>query len=70
MKGKVVMLFLENKNDVLLYLKTLNNTGVLGLICVTSPLEQNTDFNQLIGVPIPFFIVDLEQGNQILDYFQ
>uniref|UniRef100_M1CD36 Cucumisin n=1 Tax=Solanum tuberosum TaxID=4113 RepID=M1CD36_SOLTU len=69
-KGKVVMIFLEDKKDVLFYLATLNNTGVLALICVTPPLEQNTDFNQLIGVPIPFFTVDVEQGTQILDYFQ
>ncbi|KAG5589717.1 hypothetical protein H5410_040231 [Solanum commersonii] len=69
-KGKVVMIFLEDKKDVLFYLTTLNNTGVLALICVTPPLEQNTDFNQLIGVPIPFFTVDVEQGTQILDYFQ
>ncbi|WMV40839.1 hypothetical protein MTR67_034224 [Solanum verrucosum] len=69
-KGKIVMIFLEDKKDVLFYLTTLNNTGVLALICVTPPLEQNTDFNQLIGVPIPFFTVDVEQGTQILDYFQ
>ncbi|XP_060180450.1 subtilisin-like protease SBT3.9 isoform X1 [Lycium barbarum] len=69
-KGKVLMLFFQNQIDIIFSLLTLKTTGVLALIVSTPPLNQNIDYNQTHGVPIPFFSVDLEQGNQIFDYFQ
>lgn len=69
-KGKVLMLFLQTEDDIYTSLTTLNTSGVLAFIVATHPLIGINDYNQIIGVPIPFVYVDLEQGNQIFDYFQ
>ncbi|OIT05582.1 subtilisin-like protease sbt3.10 [Nicotiana attenuata] len=68
-KGKVVMLFSETKPDIVGYLIALNNTGVSAFIYAMPPLDGIEDFNQIVGVPIPFIAIDFEQGNQIVDYF-
>ncbi|WMV49248.1 hypothetical protein MTR67_042633 [Solanum verrucosum] len=65
-KGKVVMLFFQHQEDIAVSLKILKTIGVLAFIVASSPFTQIT-----IGVSsIPIFYVDLEQGNQIFDYFQ
>ncbi|WMV28934.1 hypothetical protein MTR67_022319 [Solanum verrucosum] len=69
-KGKVLMPFLQTEDDIYTSLTTLNTSGVLAFIVATHPLIGINDYNQIIGVPIPFVYVDLEQGNQIFDYFQ
>ncbi|KAK4715951.1 hypothetical protein R3W88_014289 [Solanum pinnatisectum] len=69
-KGKVLMLFLQKEDDIYTSLTNLNTSGVLAFIVATHPLGGINDYNQIIGVPIPFVSVDLEQGNQIFDYFQ
>ncbi|XP_059315876.1 subtilisin-like protease SBT3.9 [Lycium ferocissimum] len=69
-KGKVLMLFFQKEEDMVISLSKLRATGVLAFIVVTRPLAQITDYNQTVfRVPIPFISVDLEQGNQIFDYF-
>ncbi|OIS97406.1 subtilisin-like protease sbt3.9 [Nicotiana attenuata] len=68
-KGKVVMLFSETKPDIVGYLIALNNTGVSAFIYAMPPLAGIEDFNQIVGIPIPFIAIDFEQGNQIVDYF-
>ncbi|KAK6777328.1 hypothetical protein RDI58_024045 [Solanum bulbocastanum] len=65
-KGKVVMLFFQHQEDILKSLKTLKTIGALAFIVATSPFIQIAEFNQVL----PIYYVDLEQGNQIFDYFQ
>ncbi|XP_060180507.1 subtilisin-like protease SBT3.14 [Lycium barbarum] len=65
------MLFFQNKEEMVPSLSALNNTGVLALIVSTSPhLDEINDYYQTYGVPIPFYLVDVEAGNQIFNYFQ
>ncbi|PHT79609.1 hypothetical protein T459_17661 [Capsicum annuum] len=70
LKGKVLMLsFGDNKVHPISSLMALRKTGVLAFICATPPIDQITDYAQVAHNPIPFFIIDIEQGNQILNYF-
>ncbi|KAM3287212.1 hypothetical protein P3S67_020642 [Capsicum chacoense] len=67
--GKVLMLLFPKEDDITASLLTLNTTGVLAFIVAISPTDKIWDYNKLIDVPIPFIAIDLEQGNQIFDYF-
>uniref|UniRef100_M1BPJ1 Cucumisin n=1 Tax=Solanum tuberosum TaxID=4113 RepID=M1BPJ1_SOLTU len=69
-KGKVLLVFFQQEDDILASLINLKTSGVLAIIVSIPPFDEITDYNQLFGIPIPNVYVDLEQGNQIYDYFQ
>ncbi|WMV49252.1 hypothetical protein MTR67_042637 [Solanum verrucosum] len=69
-KGKVLLVFFQQADDILASLINLKTSGVLAIIVSIPPFDEITDYNQLFGIPIPNVYVDLEQGNQIYDYFQ
>ncbi|PHU19188.1 hypothetical protein BC332_10339 [Capsicum chinense] len=68
-KGKVVMLSIQKKEDIIKYMIPLKTSGILAVIIAISPDDIMIDFTPL-GLTMPLLTVDLEQGNQIFDYFQ
>lgn len=59
MKGKVVMLFFQQQQGIVVPLNTLKTIGALAFIVASSPFTQIAEFSQVL----PTFHVDLEQGN-------
>ncbi|PHT82936.1 hypothetical protein T459_11379, partial [Capsicum annuum] len=68
-KGKVVMLSIQKTDDIIKCMSHLKTSGILAVIVAISPEDDIMDLNSM-GITIPLFTVDLEQGNQIFDYFQ